>query len=112
MQIEITGTKGDLKITNDKSFVTKRHDLIEAALGEQGTWTTLPLPPFATLIPGTDLDVSVQDLAQLYAAFDSDQQTGATTVRTFAHAVELHRIIDAINASSHAEKTVSLVGEL
>lgn len=111
LQIEITGTQGDLKVLNERAFVTKHRDVIEAALGDKGAWTSLLLPASTKLIPCSNLDVSVQDLAQLYAAFGSDRHTGLTTVRTFADAVELHRLIDAINASSQSGKSVSVVGE-
>jgi len=111
LQIEITGTQGDMKVLNDRAFVTKHRDVIEVALGDKGAWTSLLLPACTSLIPRSNLDVSVQDLAQLYAAFESDCHTGATTVRTFADAVELHRLIDSINESSRSGKSVSLVGE-
>jgi predicted dehydrogenase len=111
LQIEITGTQGDLKVLNEKAFVTKHHDVIEAALGDRGAWASLLLPCSTKLVPRSNLDVSVQDLAQLYAAFESDRHTGVTTARTFADAVELHRLIDAINASSRSGKSVALAGE-
>ena len=111
LQIEITGTGGDLKVFNETAFVTKHHDVIEAALGDKGAWMSLLLPAGTHSIPRTKLDVSVQDLAQLYAAFESDRHTGMRTVRTFADAVKLHQLIDAINASSSSGKSVSLVGE-
>jgi len=110
LQIEITGTKGDMKILNERAFVTKHHDVIEVALGDKGAWTSLLLPCATKLIPCTDLDASVQDLAQLYAAFASDRRSGGTQARSFADALQLHRLIDAINASSRSGKTESLVG--
>jgi predicted dehydrogenase len=111
LQIEITGTLGDIKVMNERAFVTKHHDVIEAALGDKGAWASLLLPCSTKLIPCSDLDSSVEDLAQLYAAFESDRRTGGTTVRTFADAVELHRLIDAINTSSRSGRSVSLMGE-
>jgi len=108
LQIEITGSEGDLKVMNERAFVTKHHDVIEAALGAQGAWTSLLLPSSTRTIPRSTLDVSVQDLAQLYAAFAADRRTGETTVRTFADAVALHQLIDAIYHSSQSGKTVSL----
>ena len=112
LQIEITGTQGDMRVVNEKSFVTKHHDVIEAAVGDREQWASLLLPCSSRLIPRSDLDVSIQDLAQLYAAFESDRHTGLTTVRTFADAVRLHRLIDAINDSSRTGKSVSLPEKL
>jgi predicted dehydrogenase len=108
LQIEITGTEGDIKVLNERAFVTRHHDVIEAARVDHGQWTCLLPPTDTRLIPPSGLDVSVQDLAQLYAAFASDRQTGSTAVRTFAHAVALHHLIDAMNKSSRSETTISL----
>jgi predicted dehydrogenase len=107
LHIEVAGTEGDLKVLNEKAFVTKHHDVIEVAVGDKGAWTCLLPPASALPMPCSGLDVSVQDLAQLYAAFASDRTTGTTTVRTFADAVRLHRLIDAINESSRSGKAVS-----
>jgi predicted dehydrogenase len=112
LQIEMAGTKGDLKVLNEKAFVTKHHDVIEVAVGDPGAWTSL-LPATSTgLVPCSDLDVSVQDLGRLYAAVASDCCTGATTARNFADAVNLHRLIDAINESSRSGKAMTLPEKL
>lgn len=76
LQIDITGTAGDLKVWNEKSFVTKHPDIIEGAQGEGGSWSELEVSDRFHTIPASDLDVSVQDLAQLYAAFARDRVTG------------------------------------
>ena len=78
LQIEITGTGGDLEVSNDRSFVTKRHDLVRGARGVGGTWEEISIPDEFRNIPPSDLDVSVQDLAQLYAAFARDRATEAS----------------------------------
>lgn len=108
LQIEITGTQGDMKVFNERSFVTKHHDIIEVAVGDKGCWASLLLPCSTRLIPNSALDVSVQDLAQLYASFASDRRTGEMTVRTFADALRLHQLIDAISESSLSGKTIRL----
>lgn len=109
LQIEITGTQGDLRVVNERAFVTKHHDIIEAVIGDKGAWASLLLPCSTRTIPRSTLDVSVQDLAQLYAAYSTDRNTGSTTVRTFADAVQIHRLIDAINQSSESGRAVSLL---
>lgn len=108
LQIDITGTEGDLTISNEKSFGTKRLDMLEGAQGEGGRWSELPVPDRYRVIPGSNLDVSVQDLAQLYAAFADDRVTGRKTARDFSDAVAMHRLIDAIEASSASGQTVDL----
>jgi hypothetical protein len=52
--------------------------------------------------------VSVQDLAQLYAAFATDRVSGTGQARSFSDAVAMHRIIDAINSASSLHHTVSM----
>ena len=108
LQIEITGTKGDLDVSNQRSFVTKQEDVIRAAQGEGGHWTALEIPDNCRTIPPSDLDASVQDLAQLYAAFARDRITGQKTTRDFADAVAMHRLIDAIVDSSASNQTITL----
>jgi predicted dehydrogenase len=108
LQIEITGTGGDLEVTNDRSFVTKEHDLVRGARGERGTWQKISVPDQFRTIPQSGLDVSVQDLAQLYAAFAHDRDTGSKSVRDFADALAIHRLIDAIVDASSSNRTVFL----
>jgi predicted dehydrogenase len=108
LQIEITGTGGDLEVTNDRSFVTKQHDLVRGARGEGETWQEISVPDQFRTIPQSGLDVSVQDLAQLYAAFASDRVTGSKSVRDFADALVIHQLIDAIVDASSSNRTVFL----
>jgi predicted dehydrogenase len=106
LQIDITGTNGDLQVTNERSFVTKHHDVIRRAQGERGSWSELSMPDRFRLIPPSDLDTSVQDLAQLYAAFARDRIDGVKTARDFSDALALHRLIDAIYESSSSGASV------
>ena len=108
LQIEITGTGGDLEVSNDRSFVTKRHDLVRGAQGEGGTWEEVSIPDELRTIPSSGLDVSVQDLAQLYVAFARDRATGSKSVRDFADAVAIHRLIDTIVEAASSNRTIVL----
>jgi predicted dehydrogenase len=112
LQIDITGTAGDLKIWNEKSFVTKHHDILEGGQGEGGTWSELRIPDRYLTIPPSSLDVSVQDLAQLYAAFARDRITGGKSARDFSDAVAMHHLIDAINQGSASGCSVTIQEEL
>jgi predicted dehydrogenase len=73
LQIDITGTSGDLRVTNTRSFGTKQDNLIEGSQGDGDEWQMLPSPDRYNTIPDFSLDVSVQDLAQLCAAFAADR---------------------------------------
>jgi predicted dehydrogenase len=108
LQIEITGTDGDLEVSNERAFVTKHHDIVRGAQGDASPWRTIEIPDHLRLFPPSDLDVSVQDLAQLYAAFARDRVTGTKSVRDFNDAVAMHRLIDAINYASSSHRFVSL----
>jgi predicted dehydrogenase len=108
LQIDITGTNGDLRITNIKSFGTKQDNLIEGSQGEGGEWHVLPTPECYQTIPDSSLDVSVQDLAQLYAAFARDRALGTSNARSFTNAVAMHRVIDAINSASSLQHAVAM----
>ncbi|CAN5598703.1 Gfo/Idh/MocA family oxidoreductase [soil metagenome] len=108
LQIDITGTSGDLRITNTRSFGTKQDNRIEGSQGEDGEWQVLPTPERYHTIPASALDVSVQDLAQLYKAFASDRAAGTSHARSFNDAVVMHRLIDAINGASTLHRRVSI----
>jgi predicted dehydrogenase len=108
LQIDITGTDGDLQVTNERSFVTKHCDVIRGAQGEGGSWSELHTPNRFHLIPPSDLDASVQDLAQLYAAFARDRDDGGKTTRDFADALAMHHLIDTIYEASSSGQSVSL----
>ncbi len=108
LQIDITGTDGDLQVINEKSFVTKHQDIIRGAQGGDGPWRELCTPDRFNFIPPSDLDVSVQDLAQLYAAFARDRIDGVKTTRDFSDAVAMHHLIDAVYQASSSGNSVFL----
>ncbi|WP_051748635.1 Gfo/Idh/MocA family protein [Nevskia soli] len=110
LQIDITGTQGDLRISNEKSFVTTHDNIIEGANSSDGTWRILPVPARYQRIPDSSLDVSVQDLAHLYASFAEGNGAGNGGAPDFSDAVVLHRVIDAIQGSSATGKTVEIGG--
>jgi predicted dehydrogenase len=108
LQIDITGFEGDLRIRNDKAFVTKRDNTLEGATRSQPEWTELPIPDSYRQIPPSSLDFSVQDLAHLYAAFAQDRMQPTHSAPDFSDAVALHRIIDAIYSSSASGKSMEV----
>jgi predicted dehydrogenase len=65
LQIDITGTEGDLKVWNAKSFTNKNDNILEGARGDKGALEHLPVPASYVKIPSSALDVSVQDLPHL-----------------------------------------------
>jgi len=105
LQLDITGTDGDLKVSNSKSFGTTEDNLIEGARGDEAGLRPLPVPGKYMRIPPTTLDVSVQDLAHLYRAHSNDRLNGSHNAPGFADAARMHRFIDQINEASQTGKT-------
>jgi len=108
LQIDITGTEGVLRITNDRAFENAEDNTlhgVNADSAPRSAPTVLPVPEKYRSLPDTSLDESVQDLAHLYAAFARDKANGTTEATTFADAVNQHRLIDRIQQSSAAFPT-------
>lgn len=108
LQIELTGSKGDLEVSNERAFVTKHHDLIRGAAAGSSQWKSIDIQDRFHTVPPSTLDTSVQDLAQLYAAFARDRQCGTKSVRDFRDAVAMHRLIDSIVEASSSNQTITL----
>ena len=56
----------------------------------------LTVPSPYTFVPPSNLDVSVQDLAHLYAAHALDRIEGTHRAPGFDDAMRMHEVIDAI----------------
>ncbi|MCX5094012.1 Gfo/Idh/MocA family oxidoreductase [Streptomyces sp. NBC_00365] len=103
LQIDITGTKGVLRLTNDRAFENTEDNTIHGVNGDSdnaSALAVLPVPEEYRSLPDASLDESVQDLAHLYAAFARDKANGTTEATTFADAVRQHHLIDRIQRSS------------
>jgi predicted dehydrogenase len=100
LQIDITGTTGDLKISNPSSFGHAKENLIEGGQGTKTPFTELPIPSAYSHIPPSSLDVSLEDLAHLYAAHLEDRKNGTHIAPDFRDGVRMHKLIDLMFASS------------
>jgi predicted dehydrogenase len=105
LQIEITGTKGNLRISNAKAFGNVTDNLIEGAQGIGQSFKIMEVPARYELPEASALDVSVQDLAHLYASYAADRNTGTSQAPGFREAVTMHRIIDAVTKASESGAT-------
>src|ERR1700742_3493719 len=83
LQIDFTGTDGDLKIENAKSFGNREDNTVWGASGSAGKWQKLEIPKKYNLPECAHLDASVQDLAYLYARHLGMPESG-DTAPTFA----------------------------
>jgi predicted dehydrogenase len=99
MQLDITGTKGDIKIWNTTSF-GNAFNIIEAAQGDSQPLHMLKVPPRFHWLPDNTLGGSQLELANLYAAYARDVREGTHWAPTFADALRMHELIDAIEKSS------------
>jgi predicted dehydrogenase len=66
LQIDITGTKGVLKVTNQLAFENAEDNVIEGVNGDGLSLSPLPVPAEYRSLANSPLDASVQDLAYLY----------------------------------------------
>jgi predicted dehydrogenase len=100
LHIDISGTEGVLRITNVLAFQNKDDNAIEGMNREAQTFSPLAVPDQYQPLAGSGLDVSVQDLAYLYAAYASDKVNGTSEASNFRDAVRQHRLIDEIYKTS------------
>jgi predicted dehydrogenase len=100
LQIDITGTEGDLQIWNTKSFGNVEDNILRAPAEIEVRSRRFRSRP-AIRESASTLDVSVQDLAHLYAAYASDRLTGTQEAPNFREGVRTHQMLDAtIRASA------------
>ncbi|MFM0088829.1 Gfo/Idh/MocA family oxidoreductase [Paraburkholderia sediminicola] len=107
VQLDITGSEGDLRISNSTS-VGDTFNRIEGARGDAQPLTDLPIPDRYQWLPTSQLGSSVLELAHLYAAYARDVSTGSTIAPSFADALDMHTLIDQIKQSSTSGMRVDL----
>jgi predicted dehydrogenase len=99
IQLDLTGTKGDIKIGNTTAFGSEFYT-IEAAQGDAQPMRQLNVPPRYNGLSENNLDNSQQEIANLYAAYAQDVRDGTRQAPTFADALRMHELIDAIEISN------------
>jgi predicted dehydrogenase len=107
IQLDFTGTEGDLRISNPTSF-GEAFNKLEGARGSAHPMQELPVPPTCMWVPPSELGGSVVELAHLYAAYARDQREGTSLTPTFGDALKMHEIIDQIELSSRSGTRVNL----
>jgi predicted dehydrogenase len=108
LQIDFTGTEGDLRVTNERLYGNLTDNQIMGAQGSGKTLEVLPVPEKYKLSAASALDASVQDLVYLYAAHARKSGAGIFTPPGFLEAARLHLFIDAIGRSSDSGQTQSV----
>lgn len=102
VQLDITGTEGDLKLSNTASFHNCEDNKIEGARGERLPLQPLPVPPKYNWLPPSDIPASALELANVYAAYARDIEEDTHVAPTFFDAVRLHRLLNAIASASES----------
>lgn len=107
LQMDLTGTSGDLKVSNTSSFGDS-FNVIEGAQGESQPLQKLVVPAEFNWVPASDLGGSAVELAHLYAAYARDIRERTNSAPTFRDALRMHDVIEAIEVSSRSGTRVSL----
>lgn len=100
MDLTITGTDGDLKVSNAAGFHNQSDNKIEGAQGKSKALIELPTPSQYQWVTSAKLPSSVLEIANVYAAPVLDVEDGGRRTPTFADAVRLHRLLDTITEAS------------
>jgi predicted dehydrogenase len=101
VQIDLTGTEGDIRITNTSAFGGPGDDYVmTGARGDKLPLEPLRVPAKYDGLPQSGRPSSVMELAQNYVAISHDIRKGTRIAPTFSDAVRVHRLIDAAMASS------------
>jgi predicted dehydrogenase len=100
LQIDITGSEGVLRITNQRAFENKDDNHVEGMNGEESSLAPLRVPSEYHSLAVSHLDASAQDVAYLYAAYARDSKNGTSESSNFGDAVRQHHLIDQIVQTS------------
>jgi predicted dehydrogenase len=107
VQLDLTGSTGDLKIANTTSF-GQAFNTLEGAQGDAQAMRALPIPQAYHWLPANQLGGSQSELANLYAAYASDVNHGTSLAPTFADALAMHALMEKIEQSNRSGQRVAL----
>ncbi|WP_449415831.1 Gfo/Idh/MocA family protein [Ochrobactrum teleogrylli] len=104
---EINGSDGDLRVTGSHGGSQQVQLTVEGARGDDRKWTAIDLPE-DLMDDFTSLDINPANVARIYSRVAHDLQFGSCSAPTFDDAVELHRVIDAIETASRTGARVDI----
>jgi len=105
MMWEINGTKGDVRILAPFGHVQLVQLRLEAALGEDATFTQIKPPEELANLSDNP---AVGNVARVYARIANDLRDGTRTAPTFDDAVAIHHLLTAIERSAEGGDRVIL----
>ena len=107
MQLDLTGSTGDLRISNTTSF-GHAFNVIEGARGDSQPMKVMPIPERYNWLPKSDLGGSQLELANLYAAYARDVKIGTRLAPSFADALVMHQLMEHIEESNRSGTRIAL----
>lgn len=107
MQLDLTGSLGDLKMSNSTSFGNE-FNVIEGAQGDSQPLKVLNIPEVYNWLPASNLGGSQLELANLYAAYARDVNVGSNLAPTFTDALIMHELIEHIEESNQSGTRITL----
>jgi len=102
---EINGTAGDLRVTGPSGHAQMVQLSLEGSRGDDRALRPLEVP--ASLRAGFPEDVVPGNVARIYARMAADLRHGTHTAPSFDDAVELHRLIAAIETAAETGRRVA-----
>jgi predicted dehydrogenase len=97
---EIHGTEGDIRVSGPSGHTQMVQLSLKGAHGEEKTFRPLAVP--ASYRAGWPEDVEPGNVARLYARMAQDLRNGTRTAPSFEDAIEVHRIIAAIEKAAES----------
>lgn len=95
---ELNGTEGDLQLTGSSGHTQQAHLTLKGGRGGDKDMKPLDIP--ASYREGEAENPVVGNIARVYRRIATDLRSGSRTAPTFDDAVEVHKIIDAIEKSA------------
>jgi predicted dehydrogenase len=103
---EINGTKGDIRISGTSGHTQMVQLSLQGARAEEKAFRPLEVPP--SYRSGWPQDVEPGNVARVYARMAQDLRVGTRTAPSFDDAVEVHRVIAAIEKAAETGTRVRL----
>jgi predicted dehydrogenase len=102
---EINGSDGDIRITGPSGHAQMLQLSLEGARGDEKELRPIEVPP--SYRTGWPDDVIPGNVARVYAKMAADLRHGTHTAPTFDDAVELHRLIAAVESAAASGRRTS-----
>jgi predicted dehydrogenase len=113
VQIDIAGTEGDIRITNNSAFGEVGDDYVmTGARGNNLKLEPLPIPAVYNQLPESGLPSAVLELAHNYAVFAKDRAAGTQFAPTFRDAVRLQKLIATAVESSDTGRRMAFNADM